>query len=107
MPFRASELTLKGSGIAWRKLYAQGVVPAGSVGILHGALGEPNEAFAWLEKASTKSVTLSSPISKCRFGGSGHCATTRAIRICCAAMQHWLAVYPPEFQIPMFFAAVD
>jgi TolB-like protein/Tfp pilus assembly protein PilF len=33
------------------KLYAQGVVPAGSIGILHGALGEPNEAFAWLEKA--------------------------------------------------------
>jgi TolB-like protein/Flp pilus assembly protein TadD len=33
------------------KLYAQGVVPAGSVGILYGALGEPNEAFAWLEKA--------------------------------------------------------
>lgn len=32
-------------------LYAQGMVPAGSVGILHGALGEPNEAFAWLEKA--------------------------------------------------------
>ena len=22
-------------------------------------------------------------------------------------MQHWLAVYPPEFQIPMFFVAVD
>jgi TolB-like protein/Tfp pilus assembly protein PilF len=33
------------------KLYAQGAVPAGSVGILYGALGEPNEAFAWLEKA--------------------------------------------------------
>jgi TolB-like protein/Tfp pilus assembly protein PilF len=33
------------------KLYAQGVVPAGSVGILYGALGEPNEAFSWLEKA--------------------------------------------------------
>jgi len=33
------------------KLYAQGVVLAGSVGILHGALGERNEAFAWLEKA--------------------------------------------------------
>jgi hypothetical protein len=23
------------------------------------------------------------------------------------SMQHWLAVYPPEFQIPMFFVAVD
>ena len=33
------------------KRYVQGVVPASSVGILHGALGEPNEAFAWLEKA--------------------------------------------------------
>jgi hypothetical protein len=23
------------------------------------------------------------------------------------SMQHWLAVYPPEFQIPMFFVAAD
>jgi hypothetical protein len=23
------------------------------------------------------------------------------------SMQHWLAVCPPEFQIPMFFVAVD
>jgi TolB-like protein/Tfp pilus assembly protein PilF len=29
----------------------EGVVPSGSVAILHGALGESNEAFAWLEKA--------------------------------------------------------
>jgi Flp pilus assembly protein TadD len=33
------------------KLHEQGVVPSGSVAILYGALGEPNEAFAWLEKA--------------------------------------------------------
>lgn len=33
------------------KLHEQGVVPSGSVAILHGALGETNEAFAWLEKA--------------------------------------------------------
>ena len=33
------------------KLREQGVVPPGSVAILHGALGESNEAFAWLEKA--------------------------------------------------------
>jgi TolB-like protein/DNA-binding winged helix-turn-helix (wHTH) protein/Flp pilus assembly protein TadD len=33
------------------KMYEQGVVPSGSVAILHGALGESNEAFAWLEKA--------------------------------------------------------
>ena len=33
------------------KLHQQGVVPSGSVAILHGALGEANEAFAWLEKA--------------------------------------------------------
>jgi TolB-like protein/DNA-binding winged helix-turn-helix (wHTH) protein/Flp pilus assembly protein TadD len=33
------------------KLHEHGVVPSGSVGILHGALGESNEAFAWLEKA--------------------------------------------------------
>lgn len=33
------------------KLHEQGVVPSGSVAILHGALGESNEAFAWLEKA--------------------------------------------------------
>jgi TolB-like protein/Flp pilus assembly protein TadD len=33
------------------KLNEQGVVPSGSVAILHGALGESNEAFAWLEKA--------------------------------------------------------
>jgi len=33
------------------KLHEQGVVPSGSVAILYGALGESNEAFAWLEKA--------------------------------------------------------
>jgi TolB-like protein/Flp pilus assembly protein TadD len=33
------------------KLHQQGVVPSGSVAILHGALGEANDAFAWLEKA--------------------------------------------------------
>jgi TolB-like protein/Tfp pilus assembly protein PilF len=33
------------------KLHAEGTVPSGSVAILHGALGESNEAFAWLEKA--------------------------------------------------------
>lgn len=33
------------------KRYAQKAVPAGSVGILYGALGEPDDAFAWLEKA--------------------------------------------------------
>jgi len=33
------------------KLHEQGAVPSGSVAILHGALGEPNEAFAWLERA--------------------------------------------------------
>jgi TolB-like protein/Flp pilus assembly protein TadD len=32
-------------------LHEQGVVPSSSVAILHGALGESNEAFAWLEKA--------------------------------------------------------
>jgi len=32
-------------------LHEQGGVPSGSVAILHGALGESNEAFAWLEKA--------------------------------------------------------
>jgi len=26
-------------------------VPSGSIAILYGALGETNEAFAWLEKA--------------------------------------------------------
>ena len=33
------------------KLHEQGVVPSGSVAILHGALGESNEAFDWLQKA--------------------------------------------------------
>jgi Flp pilus assembly protein TadD len=33
------------------KVHEQGVVPSGSVAILHGALGESNEAFAWLERA--------------------------------------------------------
>lgn len=33
------------------KLHEQGIVPSGSVAILHAALGESNEAFAWLEKA--------------------------------------------------------
>jgi TolB-like protein/Tfp pilus assembly protein PilF len=33
------------------KLQKQGLVPSGSVAILHGALGDSNEAFSWLEKA--------------------------------------------------------
>ncbi len=33
------------------KLHEQGTVPAAAVAILHGALGETDEAFAWLEKA--------------------------------------------------------
>jgi TolB-like protein/DNA-binding winged helix-turn-helix (wHTH) protein/Flp pilus assembly protein TadD len=33
------------------KLHEQGVVPSGSLAILYGALGESNEAFAWLERA--------------------------------------------------------
>jgi TolB-like protein/Flp pilus assembly protein TadD len=33
------------------KLHEQGRVPAAAVAILRGALGEPDEAFAWLEKA--------------------------------------------------------
>jgi TolB-like protein/DNA-binding winged helix-turn-helix (wHTH) protein/Flp pilus assembly protein TadD len=34
-----------------RSLQKRGLVPAGSIAILYGALGELNEAFAWLEKA--------------------------------------------------------
>ncbi len=34
-----------------KKLHERGLVPSGSIGILYGALGELNEAFAWLEKA--------------------------------------------------------
>ena len=30
---------------------ASGLVPSGSIAILYGALGELDEAFAWLEKA--------------------------------------------------------
>jgi tetratricopeptide (TPR) repeat protein len=37
--------------IELEKLHEQGFVPSGSVAVLHGALGESNEAFAWLEKA--------------------------------------------------------
>lgn len=33
------------------KLHDLGLVPSGSVAILHGALGDSNEAFSWLEKA--------------------------------------------------------
>jgi TolB-like protein/Flp pilus assembly protein TadD len=33
------------------KLHRQGVVPAASIAILLGALGEPNDAFVWLEQA--------------------------------------------------------
>lgn len=35
----------------FKRLYSQGVVPSAYVGILYGALGETNQAFAWLEKA--------------------------------------------------------
>jgi tetratricopeptide (TPR) repeat protein len=34
-----------------RTYHESGLVPSGSVGILYGALGELDEAFAWLEKA--------------------------------------------------------
>src|SRR5208282_4336417 len=33
------------------RLHQQGIVPAASLAVLHGALGESNEAFVWLEKA--------------------------------------------------------
>jgi TolB-like protein/DNA-binding winged helix-turn-helix (wHTH) protein len=34
-----------------KKLHEQGLVPSGSIGILYGALGDKDEAFAWLDKA--------------------------------------------------------
>jgi adenylate cyclase len=34
-----------------QQLHQQGIVPAASLAILYGALGESNEAFDWLEKA--------------------------------------------------------
>lgn len=34
-----------------QQLHQQGIVPAASLATLYGALGEPNEAFVWLEKA--------------------------------------------------------
>jgi tetratricopeptide (TPR) repeat protein len=34
-----------------KKQHEQGLVPSGSIAILYGALGDLNEAFAWLEKA--------------------------------------------------------
>jgi TolB-like protein len=34
-----------------QQLHQQGIVPAASLATLFGALGEPNEAFVWLEKA--------------------------------------------------------
>ena len=34
-----------------KSLRERGVVPSGSIAILYGALGDSNEAFAWLEKA--------------------------------------------------------
>jgi Flp pilus assembly protein TadD len=33
------------------KLHERGTVPAAAIAILHGAMGESDEAFAWLEKA--------------------------------------------------------
>jgi TolB-like protein/DNA-binding SARP family transcriptional activator len=35
----------------FEQMHQQGLVPSASVAILYGALGESNEAFAWLEKA--------------------------------------------------------
>src|SRR5207302_3940087 len=34
-----------------KKQHARGLVPSGSIAILYGALGELDQAFAWLEKA--------------------------------------------------------
>jgi len=34
-----------------KKQHERGLVPSGSIAILYGALGELNEAFAWLERA--------------------------------------------------------
>jgi tetratricopeptide (TPR) repeat protein len=36
------------------QMHQQGLVPSASVAILYGALGDSNEAFAWLEKAYEK-----------------------------------------------------
>ncbi|HLX77178.1 MAG TPA: tetratricopeptide repeat protein, partial [Terriglobales bacterium] len=33
------------------RLHNQGTVPSASIGILYGALGDTNQAFAWLQKA--------------------------------------------------------
>jgi TolB-like protein/DNA-binding winged helix-turn-helix (wHTH) protein/Tfp pilus assembly protein PilF len=35
----------------FKSLHSQGLAPAGSIGIVYGALGQTDEAFAWLEKA--------------------------------------------------------
>ncbi|HUK48281.1 MAG TPA: hypothetical protein VLW06_11840, partial [Terriglobales bacterium] len=34
-----------------KRLNEQGLAPSGSIGILYGALGDKDEAFAWLNKA--------------------------------------------------------
>jgi len=34
-----------------KRLHEQGLAPSGSIGILYGALGDKDEAFAWLNKA--------------------------------------------------------
>lgn len=35
----------------FKSLHDKGLAPSGSIGIIYGALGEKDEAFAWLEKA--------------------------------------------------------
>jgi TolB-like protein/Tfp pilus assembly protein PilF len=35
----------------FKSLHDKGLAPAGSIGVIYGALGENDEAFAWLEKA--------------------------------------------------------
>ena len=38
----------------FKRQHSRGVVPSAYVGILYGALGETNQAFAWLDKAEAE-----------------------------------------------------
>ena len=51
MPCWAGQMRQEEYSRELENLHEQGIVPSGSVAILYGALGESNEAFAWLEKA--------------------------------------------------------
>ena len=82
------------------------IIPSGRlvpIGLMNFA---PRSAWAPLPELLTMSRTHSSLYTS-DIAGLGEKPVSDNPGGLKGSMQHWLAVYPPEFEIPMFFVAVD